>query len=455
MIKTAMGVTRREFLGGAAATAAAATTFLIVPRGVLAAAGKMAPSDKINVATIGFANRGIDDMNEMGGEVNIVALCDVDPNLPKVKEQFAKYPAAKRFGDYRKMFDEAGKSFDAVIVATPDHTHAVLAMHVMKHGKHVYCEKPLCHSVYECRELAKAADQYKVVTQMGNQGHSYDSMRVFREWIEDGAIGKVSEIHISNSSENSAIGNLSRVKETPKVPDGLDWDLWLGPAQQRPYEPFYHPYDWRQWVPFGGGTVGDRTCHSVDPVFWTFDLGSPTTIVAEAKGYDPKKMGDTFPRGAVVTYEFPAKGSRGPITLKWFTGSEKPPRPKDLEEGRKQNDGGIVIGTNGTITYGPWGAGDVRIVPEAKMKAYKQPAKKYPRVGTSHQKEFLRAIRENRKANSDFGYGGALTEIAMLGNISIRCLGTKLEWDTKAMKFANSPEATAMVNPPYRTGWSL
>ena len=448
----AKGISRREFLGGAAAAAA---TFMIVPRGAWPPSGKAAPSEKIDIATIGFANRGIDDMNEMGGEVNIVALCDVDPNLPKVKEQFAKYPAAKRFTDYRKMFDEAGKTFDAVIVATPDHTHAVLATAAMKLGKHVYCEKPLCHSVHECRELAKAWEKYKVVTQMGNQGHSYDSIRVFREWIDDGAIGKVSEVHISNSSENSAIDKLPKVQDTPKVPEGLDWDLWLGPAQQRPYEPFYHPYDWRRWVPFGGGTVADWTCHTVDPVFWTFDLGAPTSVVAEAKGYDPKKMGDTFPPGAVVTYEFPAKGARGPIMLKWFYGSEKPPRPKDLEEGRKLADGGIVIGEHGTITYGPWGAGDCRIVPETMMKAYRLPAQKYPRVGASHQKEFLRAIREKRQANSDFSYGAALTEVAMVGVIAIRNLGTKLEWDAAAMKFANSAEANAMLNPPYRAGWSL
>jgi predicted dehydrogenase len=445
------GISRREFLGGAAAVG----TLAIVPRYVVAGSGQAPPSGKVTIAAIGLANRGVDDLNEMGNEINVAALCDVDSNPPKVKAQFEKFSAAKRFTDFRKMLDEMGKTLDGVLVATPDHNHAVIAMAAMKRGRHVYCEKPLAHSIFECREMAKAAKQYNVVTQLGNQGHSYDSIRTFYEWIADNAIGKVSEIHISNGSDNSAIDQLQKIKEHPPVPAGLDWDLWLGPAQQRPYHPAYHPYEWRRWVPFGNGTIGDWTCHTVDPVFWAFDLGSPTTIVAEAKGYDPKTMADTFPRGAVVTYEFPAKGARGPITLKWFYGSEKPPRPKDLEEGRKQNEGGIVLGERGTITYGPWGAGECRIVPETRMKAYKQPPQKLPRVGTSHQKEWLRAIREGRKANTDFSYGAALTEVALLGTIALRTLGTKLQWDGAAGKFANSAEANALINPPYRAGWSL
>jgi predicted dehydrogenase len=217
----------------------------------------------------------------------------------------------------------------------------------------------------------------------------------------------------------------------------------------------YLPYEWRRWFPFGDGTIGDWTCHIVDPVFWAFDLGGPTTVQAQVKGFDPKTQGDTFPRGAVVTYEFAAKGSRGPITMKWFYGSEKPPRPKDLEEGRKFNEGGIVYGDKGTITYGPWGAGDCRIIPEEKMKAYKRPAATLPRIRGGHYLNFLQAIRGVTPASSDFSYGGPLTEIAMLGNIALRVDGLKLQWDAAAAKFTNSAEATALLTPTFRAPWTL
>jgi predicted dehydrogenase len=245
------------------------------------------------------------------------------------------------------------------------------------------------------------------------------------------------------------------LKEKHPVPPTLDWDLWLGPAQDRPYHPAYLPGSWRGWVPFGNGTVGDWTCHVVDPVFWALDLGAPATIQAKVKDYDPKTQGDAFPKGEVITYEFPAKGKRGPITLFWYSGAEPIPRPKELEADQKSVDtGAVVMGDKGTIIYGSHGAGGVRIIPDDKMDAYKRPDKTIPRAKGHHQ-DWLQAIRNGTRAGSDFSYGGPLTEIAMLGVIAIMMPGTKLQWDAPNMRFSNLPEANKYVNPPYRAGWSL
>ncbi len=384
---------------------------------------------------------------------NIVALCDVDTR--RAAETLQKHPNAKQYRDFRKMFDEMEKSIDAVIVATPDHTHAVAALAAIQRGKHVYCEKPLAHSVYEVRRLMKAAQDHKVVTQLGNQGHSSDSIRQFCEWIWDGAIGKVHTIHAGCAAVNSGIDQLPLLKEQHPVPTTLDWNLWLGPALERPYHPVYLPGNWRGWVPFGGGTVGDWTCHVVDPVFWALDLGLPATIRADVENYDPKTQGDAYPMGEIITYEFPAKGSRGPITMKWYSGTQKIPRPPELEEGQKSVEtGAVVVGDRGTILYGSHGAGGVRLIPETRMKDYKRPAASIPRV-KGHQRDWLQAIRNGTKAGSDFAYGGPLTEIAMLGIIAIKVPGTKLEWDAASMRFKNSREANRFVNPAYRKGWKL
>jgi predicted dehydrogenase len=265
----------------------------------------------------------------------------------------------------------------------------------------------------------------------------------------------VHTIHCGCNADNSALDQLSRLGEKEEVPSGLDWDLWQGPAKERPYHSFYLPGRWRSWVPFGNGTIGDWACHVVDPVFWALDLGAPTTVQAEVKDYDPKTQGDSFPKGDIITFEFPAKGSRGPIKLVWYSGQEKIPVAKELEPGRKPVDtGAYVYGDKGVIMYGSHGANGVRIIPEEKMKAYKRPEPKIPRV-KEHHDDWLRAIREGRKAGSDFSYGGPLTEIAMLGVVALKLPGTKLEWDAANMRFTNSDEANQHVNPPYRQGWTL
>ncbi len=449
MDSNSIRASRRCFLKSATGAVAA---FTIVPRHVLGQ-GQIPPSERPNVAGIGAGGMGGGDIETVAGcGANIVALCDVDLRRAST---IRKYPGAKVYRDFRKMLDEMDKQIDAVIVGTPDHTHAVAAMAAIKRDKHVYCEKPLAHSVGEVRALMKAAQEHGVVTQLGNQGHSFDTIRTFCEWIWDGAIGKVHTIHCGCNAVNSGIDRLPHMSEKEEIPDELNWDLWLGPTRERAYHSFYLPGTWRGWVPFGNGTIGDWLCHVVDPVFWALDLGAPGTVVAQVKDYDPKTQGDAYPKGDVITFEFPAKGDRGPITLVWHSGTEKIPPARELEPDRKPVDtGAYVYGDKGVIMYGSHGANPARIIPETAMKAYKLPEQKIPRV-KGHHADWLRAIREGGKAGSDFSYGGPLTELAMLGVIAIKMPDTKLAWDAPAMRFTNCDEANHFVNPPYRQGWSL
>ena len=449
MKSNGMITTRRGFLR----TAATAAAVMVVPARVIGRGGEAPPSARLNIAGIGVGGMGAGDIGAVASGNNIVALCDVDER--RSGETFKKFPHAKQYRDFRRMFDKMERSIDAVVVATPDHTHAVAAMAAIKRGKHVYCEKPLAHSVHEVRALMKAARDYNVVTQLGNQGHSFGTIRDFCEWVWDGAIGKVHTIHCGCAAVNSGLDRLNRLNEKPAVPPTLDWDLWLGPAQWRSYHPAYLPGAWRGWVPFGNGTVGDWTCHVVDPVFWALDLGAPKTICAQVKNYDFKTQGDAFPKGDLITYEFPAKGNRGPITMHWYSGTERIPRPPELEPDAKHIDtGAVVIGDKGTIVYGSHGAGGVRLIPQKRMDEYKPPAKTIPRAKEHHQ-DWLDAIRKGAKAGSDFSYGGPLTELAMLGVIAIKLAGTKLEWDSENVRFTNCPEANQHLDPPYRTGWTL
>jgi predicted dehydrogenase len=444
------GSTRRQFLR---ATSTAVAGVMIVPRHVIAGSGQTAPSDKVNVAGIGVGGQGESDINEISKESNIVALCDVDSR--RAANTFKKFPDAKQYRDFRKMLDEQSKNIDAVVVATPDHFHAVAAMAAIKRGKHVYCEKPLAHSIHEVRELMKAARDHKVVTQLGNQGHSFDSIRNFCEWVWDGAIGNVHTIHAGCEAVNSGIDQLPHLSEHHDVPDTLDWEQWLGPAQERPYNPAFAPASWRGWVPFGNGTIGDWTCHVVDPVFWALDLGAPASVQAQVPDYDFKTQGLAYPKGEIITFEFAANEKRGPVTLNWYSGTEKIPRPAELEADENPiRTGAVVMGDKGTIVYGSHGAGQVRLIPEARMLAYKKPTPKIPRA-KEHHHDWLDAIRTGRKAGSDFSYGGPLTEIALLGVIAIKMAGTKLEWDAKRTRFKNNSEANQYINPPYRAGWKL
>jgi len=316
------------------------------------------------------------------------------------------------------------------------------------------------HTVAEARALRKAAQARNLITQVGNQGHSSDSIRLFCEWIWDGAIGDVTEVHARCGAYPEIycqINKLDQVrKERPPVPTELDWNLWQGPAPARPYHPAYVPRDWRGWMTYGTGALGDWVCHVVDPVFWALDLDMPTSIQAETDGYDPEKHADLYPAGTKITFEFPAKGKRGPVKLVWYDGQRTIPRPEELEPDRKVVDtGAVVIGDRGKITYGSHGAGSCRLIPESKMQAYKRPEPKIPRVRVSHQKDWLDAIREGRQAGSPFEYGGRLSEIGLLGAIAIRMAGQKLQYNERTMRFTNCREANAWLFSSYRWGWSL
>lgn len=442
-------IDRRSFLKKAGAVAtftiAASTT-------VLHKAGAQTPSAKLNLAFIGAGGRAEANLSGLNGE-NIVALCDVDNQRSEAARK--KYPNAKFYRDWRKMFDEMEKSIDAVVVSTPDHTHAVAAMAAIKRGKHIYCEKPLAHSIGEVRALMEAVKKQNVVSQLGNQGHSFDTIRTFCEWIKDGAIGNVHTIHAFASAKYSRLDQLDTLKQEFPVPEWLDWDLWLGPAPYRPYNPAYLPGKWRGWSAFGTGMIGDWICHVVDPSFWALDLGSPISVQAEAKDYDPKKHYETFPYGSKITFEFAPTKSRGAIKLIWYDGVEKPPRPADLEpDDRLPDTGAVVIGDKGTIIHGSHGAGGVRLIPDSKMQAYQKPPKTLPRV-KNHYVDWLNAIRNKQKAGSDFSYGGQLTELALVGIIAIKFLGEKLLWDGKTAKFTNNSEANKFIQPQFRNGWSL
>ena len=443
-------ISRRHFLAATATTAAAT----IVPRHVLGGPRHITPSEKLNIAGIGVGGMGKSNLSQLESE-NIVALCDVDSNY--AAETFKKYPKAKVYTDFRKMLDTQ-KDIDAVVIATPDHTHAVISMEAMRRGKHVYCQKPLTHDVYESRMLAKAARETGITTQMGIQGHSGEGIRLICEWIWDGAIGEVRDIDAWCSLSYYPFGHewwsskwSRRPQETPQVPSMLDWDLWLGPAPQRPYHPAYHPGVWRCWWDFGCGMMGDRGAHTLDPVFWALKLGHPTSVEATSLDLNP----DTHPVASIVTYRFPARGDLPPVKLTWYEGL-RPPRPIELEDGRRMGhiEGGVLFkGSKGTLMAGVYGE-DPRLIPESKMKEYKQPPKTIPRVEDSHEQDWVRACKDGRPAGADFEYSGLLTEVCLLGNMAKR-VDARIEWDGANMKVTNLPEANKYIHTPYREGWTL
>jgi predicted dehydrogenase len=433
-------MSRRDFMGSAAAVAA----FTIVPRHVLGGAGNKPPSEKLNIAAIGSGGMGGSNINACRGE-NIVALCDVDDE--RAKDTYKRFPNAKKWKDFRKMLDEQ-KDIDAVIVATPDHTHAVAAMAAMRRGKHVYVQKPLTRTVFEARTLTEAARKYKVATQMGNQGHSGEGVRLICEWIWDGAIGAVREV---NAWTNRPIWpqGIDRPTDTPEVPSTLDWDLWLGPAPNRPYHPAYLPFAWRGWWDFGCGALGDMACHLLDPVFSALKLGYPDSVEACAT----KVNKETFPLASIVRYEFPARGDMPPVKLNWYDGGMKPPRPAELEPGLRMTSV-TFIGDKGALMCGEYGDSP-RLIPESKRKEYKRPPKTLPRVKGSHEQNWIDACKGGEPACSNFDYSGPFTESVVMGNLAMRRLGKKLLWDGKNMKVTNDDEANQYVNQPRREGWEL
>ena len=444
-------MSRRNFL---AKSAMAGFAFHYVPSRLL---GADAPSNKLNIAGIGVGGMGSSNLRQCESE-NIAALCDVDSAY--AAKTFKRYPDAKVYKDYRVMFDKE-KNIDAVVIATPDHTHAVITMAAMERGKHVYCQKPLTHTVYEARKITEAARKYKVQTQMGNQGHSSEHIRLLKEWLADGAIGDVTEVYTWTDRPVggrpwSTFAVMAKPEDTPPVPESLDWDLWLGPAPYRTYHPEYHPTKWRAWLDFGTGALGDMGCHILDPAFWALDLGAPESIEATSTHWQKEVSSQTFPRASIVRYRFPARGKRPPVNLTWYDGRLLPPIPDALEKGRKIPDSGaFIIGDKGCMMHDSHGADGLRIVPETKMREYKRPEKTLPRVKDGHEGDWLRACKDGKPASSSFEYGGALTEMVLLGVVAIRAKDQKLYWDAENLKFTNNDAANELLHIQYRDGWHL
>ena len=443
-------VSRRALLGGAAAGVAA---FTIVPSHVLGGAGGQAPSNKLNVAGIGVGGRGSADINACAGE-NVVALCDVDSS--RAGGTFKKFPKAKVYKDFRRMLDKEEKNIDAVTIGTPDHVHAPAAIRAMKMGKHVYCEKPMAHTVYEARRMTEVAKEMGVVTQMGNQGHGGSGLPLYYEYIKDGAIGTVKEVHVWSDRAGTRDRawwpqGVDRPKDTPAVPDTLDWNLWLGPAKWRPYHPAYVPFKWRGWWDFGCGALGDMAVHNADPAFFALELDAPTAVEAEtSEVYD-----ETLPVWNIIKFDFPAKGDRPAIKMTWYDGGKLPPRPAELEEGARMGGNGILfIGTKGKL-LGPSHAGAPRLIPEAKRKEYGRPPQILKR-SIGHHKEWIQACKDNKPedAKSGFWYAGPFTEALLVGNLAVR-LGKRVEWDAKALRSPNCPEADNYISKFYRAGWEI
>lgn len=455
MTKNSPGTfSRRKFL---AASAASAFSFYFIPSRLM---GQDAPSNKLNIAAVGVGGMGGANLSNCENE-NIMALCDVDSQY--AAKTFQKYPNAKIYKDYRIMFEKE-KDIDAVIIATPDHTHAVLTMAAMELGKHVFCQKPLTHTVFEARKITEAARYYKVQTQMGNQGHSSEHIRLLKEWLADGVIGNVTEVHAwtdrpVGGDPWSTFAVQARPKDTPKVPKTLDWDLWLGPVAYRPYHTDYHPTKWRAWIDFGTGALGDMGCHILDPAFWALDLGAPESIQATSTHWEPEISSETFPRASIVRYQFPARGERPPVKLTWYDGRLLPPIPEQLEPGRKlPGSGALIIGDKGCLMHGSHGAGGLRLIPETRMQEYTRPEKTIPRIETTHEGDWLRACKEGKDgipASSNFEYGGSLTEMALLGMIAIRVKDQRLEWDSENLRFKNNEAANQLLHINYREGWKL
>ncbi len=496
---------RREFLKDAAIAAAGLT---IIPRHVLGGTGYAAPSDTVNIAGVGVGGMGRQNMINLSSQ-NLVAMCDVDwgyvdtgfeklqkngnggprtppadatpeqrkrfeeqtSNIARFKEQF---PKVKRYTDFREMLDKQ-KDIDGVVVATPDHNHAVIASAAMDIGKHVYVQKPLTWSVFEARHLAKKAKDKNVVTQMGNQGHSTDDARVINEYIAANAIGDVTEVHVwtnrplaywpqgiprpeKKEGLDTAPWNLKGVMDRlanamwgnyPK-PKGLEWDLFLGPSPVIDYHPVYHPFNWRGWADWGCGAIGDMGAHLIDHPFWALNLGFPTAVETTSTPFNKA----CFPMATVTYYQFPARGSMPPVKLTWFDGALVPPHPDELGDEQLDKTGGVLYyGTKGKLLHETYGA-KPRLLPKSLHESVGKPPEKFKRVTTSHELNWVEAIKGKAEASSPFEYAARLTETMLLGVVALKA-GSKIFYDADNMRITNNADANQFLKREFRQGWAL
>jgi predicted dehydrogenase len=433
--------------------------------GGVAVAKKESPNDRINIACIGVAGKGGSDTDQAGQVGNIVALCDIDDNF--LGDKARQFPKAKTYNDFRKMFDDMGKEIDAVTVSTPDHTHAAASIMAMKMGKHVYCQKPLTHTVYEARLMRETARKHKVATQMGNQGTASDGLRRAVEIIRDGVIGPVREVHVwTNRPIWPQAPRVTKRPKSSEPPPHVHWDEWLGPAPYRPYSsekqyndhPPYHDFNWRGWWDFGTGALGDMACHTANMAFMALKLGYPTSVEAESGEINR----ETYPAWARITFQFPARGDNMPaVKFVWYEGKQNDKRvlpPAELIKGQQFSDSGsLLVGDKGVL-FSPNDYGEeYKLLPEKDFEGYKGPKESLPRNGGGDEgmkREWARAIRGGPPAMSNFDYAGVLTEAILLGNVAMR-VGKKIEWDGEKLRVTNVKEANHLINPPYRKGWKL
>jgi predicted dehydrogenase len=500
-----MKLPRRTFMRNATAAAAA---FTILPRHVLGGPRHIAPSDRVNIAGVGVGGMGRANLQALASQ-NLVALCDVDwsyvdsrfADIPSQMETARKrlgeaadaaakdraqaaltgweqlqdqIPKAKRYTDYREMLAKQ-KNIDAVVIATPDHTHALIALAAMDLGKHVYVQKPLAWSVEECRRLAKRATETKLQTQMGNQGHSSNDARRVNEYIQSGAIGTVSEVHVwtdrplaywpqgiprpaplpANAKDlpwnmNGVMTRAAGSFGTYAPPDKLAWDLFLGPSQFREYHPIYHPFNWRGWTDWGVGAIGDMGAHLIDSAFWSLDLDYPTSVETRSTPYNHQ----SYPMSSVTDYVFAAKGARPAVKLTWYDGGLTPPKPEEMGEEELNKGGGVLyIGSKGKLMHDTYGF-NPRLLPKSLHESVGKPAETYPRVATSHEMNWVDAIRGTQKTTSPFEYSAKLTEIMLLGVASLNA-GKKIQYDGANMRITNVPDSDALLKRNYRAGWAL
>ena len=500
-----MKLPRRQFVRNAAFAAAA---FTVLPRHVLGGPRHIAPSDRVNIAGVGVGGMGRANMHALSG-MNLVAMCDVDwsyvdaryADIPRQMEAAnkrlgeatdekqktqaqaqikgwqqlqAQLPKAKRYTDYREMLAKQ-KNIDAVVIATPDHTHAHIALAAMDLGKHVYVQKPLAWSVEECRRLAAKATASKLQTQMGNQGHSSDDARLVNEYIQSGAIGTVSEVHVwtnrplaywpqgiprpaplpANAKDlpwnmNGVMTRAAGSFGSYAPPDKLAWDLFLGPSRFVEYHPVYHPFNWRGWTDWGVGAIGDMGAHLIDSAFWSLDLDYPTTIETTSTPYNH----DTYPMACTTYYEFPAKGARPAVKMTWYDGGLTPPKPVEMGDEELNKGGGVLyIGAKGKLLHDTYGF-NPRLLPKSLHESVGKPAETYARIVGSHEMNWVDAIRGTQKTTSPFEYSAKLTEIMLLGVAALNA-GKKITYDGANMKVTNVPDSDALLKRRYREGWQL
>ncbi len=424
--------TRREFLQTISTTAAGLVIGSAGSRG-----WARSPNEKLNIGIIGVNHRGRANFDAVLSQ-NIAALCDVDARY--LGEAAKRHPNAKTYRDFRKLLDQ--KDLDAVTVSTPDHCHAPASAMALRAGKHVYCEKPLSHSVYEARKVAELALETGLATQMGTQIHANDNYRRVVEAINTGVLGAVGEVHVWVGKTWS--GGERPQKGRP-VPEYLDWDLWLGPAPERPYHPTYCPANWRRWWDFGGGTLGDMGCHFMDLPFWALHLRHPLTV--EAKG--PEVHPETAPKNLIVNYRFPRRGSLPPVDFTWYDTDMRPPHLKEHDL-PQWGSGVLFVGEKGMMLAD---YGRHILYPRDDFEDYEPPRPYIPK-SIGHHNEWIHACRTGAPTTCNFDYSGSLTEAVLLGNVAFRT-GKKLEWNGQKLEATNCPEASRYLKREYRKGWSL